>query len=159
LAVRAGHIIKRLLTEWGNKMKALYHAHGHATGGRTGEGATDDGKVKVTLSTPKELGGDGGPGTNPEQLFSVGWSACFLGALKYVAAQEKIHVPAETTVSATIGIGPRDDGTGFGITAILKLHIPGMEKHEAEKLMHKADVVCPYSHATKGNIHKQLEVV
>jgi Ohr subfamily peroxiredoxin len=140
-------------------VKALYHAHGHATGGRTGEGATDDGKVNVQLSTPKELGGDGGPGTNPEQLFSVGWSACFLGALKFVAAQEKVKIPPETTVNTTIGIGPREDGTGFGITAVLKLHIPGMDHEEAKQLMHKADIVCPYSHATRGNIFKELEVV
>jgi len=140
-------------------VKALYHAHGHATGGRTGEGATDDGKISVQLSTPKELGGDGGPGTNPEQLFSVGWSACFLGALKFVASQEKVKIPTDASVNTTIGIGPRDDGTGFGITAVLKLHIPGMDKAEAEALMHKADIVCPYSHATRGNIHKELEVV
>jgi len=140
-------------------VKALYHAHGHATGGRTGEGATDDGKVNVQLSTPKELGGDNGPGTNPEQLFSVGWSACFLGALKFVAGQEKIKIPPETKVDTTIGIGPREDGTGFGLTAVLKVHIPGMDHAEATKLIHKADIVCPYSHATKGNIHKELEAV
>jgi Ohr subfamily peroxiredoxin len=140
-------------------VNALYHAHGHATGGRTGEGATDDGKVNVQLSTPKELGGDNGPGTNPEQLFSVGWSACFLGALKFVAGQEKVKIPAETKVETTIGIGPREDGTGFGITAVLKVHIPGLDHEEATKLVHKADIVCPYSHATKGNIHKELEVV
>ena len=95
-------------------VKALYHAHGHATGGRTGAGATDDKKIDVQLSTPKELGGDGGPGTNPEQLFSVGWSACFLGALKYTASQEKVKIPEDATVNTTIGIGPREDGTGFG---------------------------------------------
>jgi len=140
-------------------MKALYHAHGHATGGRTGDGATDDGKVSVHLSTPKELGGDGGPGTNPEQLFAVGYSACFLGALKFAAAKEKIKIPEDAKVSATIGIGPRDDGEGFGITATLKVHIPGMDHEEAKKLAHKADIVCPYSHAVKGNIHKEIEVV
>jgi len=140
-------------------VKALYHAHGHATGGRTGEGATDDGKVNVQLSTPKELGGDNGPGTNPEQLFSVGWSACFLGALKYVAGQEKVKIPEDATVNTTIGIGPRDDGTGFGITAVLKVHVPGMDHEQAKALVHKADIVCPYSHATKGNISKELEVV
>jgi Ohr subfamily peroxiredoxin len=140
-------------------MKALYHAHGHATGGRTGAGATDDNKVNVIFSTPKELGGDGGPGTNPEQLFSVGYSACFLGALKFVAGQEKVKIPEDATVNTTIGIGPRDDGTGFGITATLKVHIPGMDRAQAEKLVHKADIVCPYSHAVKGNIHKEVEVV
>jgi osmotically inducible protein OsmC len=136
-------------------VKALYHAHGHATGGRTGAGATDDKKVDVQLSTPKELGGDGGP----EQLFSVGWSACFLGAMKFVAGQEKIKIPEDTIVNTTIGIGPREDGTGFGITAVLKVHIPGMDHAAAKALIHKADIVCPYSHATKGNIFKELEVV
>jgi Ohr subfamily peroxiredoxin len=140
-------------------VKALYHAHGHATGGRTGEGATDDGKVDVKLSTPKELGGDGGVGTNPEQLFSVGWSACFLGALKYVAGQEKVKIPEDAKVETTVGIGPREDGTGFGLTAVLKVHVPGMDHAEAEKLVQKADIVCPYSHATRGNIHKELHVV
>ncbi len=140
-------------------VKALYHAHGHATGGRTGAGATDDKKIDVQLSTPKELGGDGGPGTNPEQLFSVGWSACFLGALKFVASQEKVKIPEDATVNATIGIGPRADGTGFGLTAVLKVHIPGLDHDHAKALAHKADIVCPYSHATKGNIFKELEVV
>ncbi len=140
-------------------VKALYHAHGHATGGRTGAGATDDKKVDVQLSTPKELGGDGGPGTNPEQLFAVGWSACFLGAMKYVAGQEKIKIPEDATVNTTVGIGPREDGTGFGITAVLKVHVPGMAHDAVKTLIHKADIVCPYSHATKGNISKELEVV
>ena len=140
-------------------MQALYHAHGHATGGRTGEGSTDDGRVAVQLSTPKELGGDGGPGTNPEQLFSIGYSACFLGALKFVAGKEHVKIAPETKVEADIGIGPRDDGTGFGITAVLKVHVPGMDHEQAKALVHKADIVCPYSHATKGNISKELEVV
>jgi Ohr subfamily peroxiredoxin len=140
-------------------VKALYHAHGHATGGRTGAGATDDKKVDVQLSTPKELGGDGGPGTNPEQLFAVGWSACFLGAMKYVAGQEKIKIPEDAKVNTTVGIGPREDGTGFGITAVLKVHVPGMAHDAVKTLIHKADIVCPYSHATKGNISKELEVV
>jgi Ohr subfamily peroxiredoxin len=135
-------------------MKALYHAHGHATGGRTGEGASDDGKVDVKLSTPKELGGDGGPGTNPEQLFSVGYSACFLGALKVVAGKEHVKLPPETKVAAEIGIGPRDDGEGFGITAALTITAPGVEKAKLEELVQKAHIVCPYSNA----IHKTVDV-
>ncbi|MCW8306377.1 organic hydroperoxide resistance protein [Acidiphilium sp. PA] len=139
-------------------MKTLYHAHGHATGGRTGHGATDDGKLDLDLSTPKELGGDNGAGTNPEQLFAVGFSACFLGALKFVAGQEKVKVPAETKVTADIGIGPRDDGTGFGITAHLTVSIPGMDKAQAEELVKKAEIVCPYAHATRGNIDSRFTV-
>ena len=134
--------------------KALYHAHGHATGGRTGEGATDDNRLSVKLSTPKELGGDSGPGTNPEQLFSIGYSACFLGAMKFVAAKEKITLSPETKVAADIGIGPRDDGAGFGITAALTITAPGLEKAVAEDLVQKAHIVCPYSNA----IHKTIDV-
>ena len=139
-------------------MKVLYTAHGSATGGREGHGESSDHIVDVTLTTPKELGGSGATGTNPEQLFSVGYSACFLGALKFVAAQEKKHIPEDAKVSANVGIGPRDDGTGFGIKVDLIVHVPGMDKAEAEALVHKADVVCPYSHATKGNIEKTLHV-
>jgi Ohr subfamily peroxiredoxin len=135
-------------------MKALYLAHGHATGGRTGEGATDDGKVSVQFSTPKELGGDGGPGTNPEQLFSLGYSACFLGAMKFVAGKEHIKLPTDTKVAAEIGIGPRDDGEGFGITAALTITAPGVEKPVLEALVQKAHIVCPYSNA----IHKTIDV-
>jgi osmotically inducible protein OsmC len=134
--------------------KALYHAHGHATGGRTGEGATDDGRLSVQLSTPKELGGDGGPGTNPEQLFSIGYSACFLGALKVVAGKEKVKLSPDTKVAAEIGIGPREDGAGFGITAALTITAPGIEKSVAEDLVQKAHIVCPYSNA----IHKTIDV-
>jgi Ohr subfamily peroxiredoxin len=135
-------------------MKPLYYAHGHATGGRTGEGASDDGRVSVQLSTPKELGGDGGPGTNPEQLFSIGYSACFLGALKFVASKEKVTVPPDAKVSAEIGIGPRDDGAGFGLTAALTISAPGIDKPLLEDLVQKAHIVCPYSNA----IHKTIDV-
>lgn len=140
-------------------MKPLYTAQGSATGGREGQGASSDKTLEVKLTTPKELGGNGAFGTNPEQLFAVGYSACFIGALKFVASQEKIKVADDTTVSADVGIGPRDDGTGFGITVTLHVHIPGMQRHEAEALAQKADVVCPYSHATKGNIEKTIEIV
>jgi Ohr subfamily peroxiredoxin len=135
-------------------MQVLYTAHGHATGGRTGEGATDDGKVDVKLSTPKDMGGDGGPGTNPEQLFSVGYSACFLGALKLVASKAHVKLPPETKVSADIGIGARDDGEGFGITAALTIEAPGVEQSVVEDLVQKAHIVCPYSNA----IHKTIDV-
>ncbi|MDD2704620.1 MAG: organic hydroperoxide resistance protein [Acidocella sp.] len=136
-------------------MKTLYTAHGHATGGRDGEGATDDGRFSARFSVPKEMGGDGGPGTNPEQIFSVGYSACFLGALKFVASKEKVKLPETTKVSADIGIGPRDDGTGFGITAALTISAPGVEKALLEELVHKAHIVCPYSHS----IHKTVDVL
>lgn len=139
-------------------MKTLYHAHGHATGGRTGHAETSDGKMKIDLSTPKELGGDGGAGTNPEQLFAMGYSACFLGALKFVAGQEKVKIPEDARVNANIGIGPRDDGTGFGITAELTVSIPGMDAAQAEALVRKAEIVCPYAHATRGNVETRISV-
>jgi osmotically inducible protein OsmC len=135
-------------------MQALYHAHGHATGGRTGDGSTDDGRLSVHLSTVKELGGDGGPGTNPEQLFSIGYSACFLGAMKFVAGKENVKLPPETKVAADIGIGSRDDGEGFGITAALTITAPGVDKAVLEKIVQKAHIVCPYSNA----IHKTIDV-
>jgi len=139
-------------------MKILYTAHGSATGGREGKAATDTGNISVVLNTPKELGGGGGDGTNPEQLFAMGYSACFLGALKNVAGKEKVKIPDDAKISADVGIGPRDDGTGFGIAVKLTISIPGLDKAQAEDLVKKAHVVCPYSHATKGNIDVELKV-
>jgi osmotically inducible protein OsmC len=139
-------------------MKVLYTAHGSATGGRDGKGRTDDGKVDVTLSVPKEMGGVG-TGTNPEQLFSVGYSACYLGALKFVAGKEKIKIDDNAKVSANVGIGERDDKQGFGLTVDLEVSLPGVDKAKAEELVKKAHVVCPYSHATKGNITVNTKVV
>jgi Ohr subfamily peroxiredoxin len=139
-------------------MKTLYTAHGSATGGREGRAATDTGNVELVLNTPKELGGGGGDGANPEQLFAMGYSACFLGALKFAAGKEKVTIPDDAKVSAAIGIGPRDDGQGFGITAKLTVSLPGLDKAVAEDLVKKAHVVCPYSHATKGNIPVETTV-
>ncbi len=139
-------------------MKILYTAHGSATGGREGKAATDTGNVKLVLNTPKEMGGGGGDGTNPEQLFAMGYSACFLGALKFVAGKEKVKIPDDAKVSADIGIGPRDDGQGFGIAAKLTVSVPGVDKAVVEDLVRKAHVVCPYSHATKGNIAVETTV-
>ena len=139
-------------------MKVLYTAHGSATGGREGQAATDTGNVKLVLNTPKELGGGGGEGTNPEQLFSMGYSACFLGALKFVAGKEGVKVPEDARVSADVGIGPRDDGTGFGLAVKLTISVPGLDKAKVEDLVQKAHIVCPYSHATRGNIAVDLQV-
>lgn len=139
--------------------QVLYTAHGHATGGRTGSGATDDNRLNVTLSTPKELGGDGGEGTNPEQLFSIGYSACFLGAMKFVASQTKVKLPEDTKVSAEIGIGPREDEGGFGITAALSISAPGVDKDVLEDLVQKAHIVCPYSNAIHKSVDVKLSVI
>ncbi|WP_425089353.1 organic hydroperoxide resistance protein [Stappia sp.] len=139
-------------------MSILYKAHGQASGGRTGTAHSDDGRLDVTLSTPKELGGDGGKGTNPEQLFAAGYSACFLGAMKFVAGQEKVKLPEDLTIAAEVGIGPREDGGGFGIEVALTITAPGMDKAQAQAIVDKAHVVCPYSHATRGNIPVTLTV-
>jgi Ohr subfamily peroxiredoxin len=113
--------------------------------------------LDVKLTTPKELGGNGATGTNPEQLFAAGYSACFLGALKFVAGQQKHVLPADTRIEGSVGIGPIP--TGFGIEVELKIHIPGLDRTEAEALVQKAHVVCPYSNATRGNIDVTLTVV
>lgn len=139
-------------------MKILYTAHGSATGGREGQAATDTGNVKLVLNTPKELGGGGGEGTNPEQLFAMGYSACFLGALKFAAGKESVKIPEDARVSADVGIGPRDDGKGFGIAVKLTISAPGIEKAKLEDLVQKAHIVCPYSDATRGNIDVELTV-
>ena len=136
----------------------LYTTAATSTGGRSGHSRSADGVLDVTLTTPKALGGDGAVGTNPEQLFAAGYSACFLGALKFVAGKEKVKVPEDTTVTATVGIGPRDDGTGFGIDVDLKVAIPGVDAATAKALVDKAHIVCPYSHATRGNIDVRLAV-
>ena len=135
-----------------------YKTTATATGGRDGEARTEDGSLAVKLSTPKELGGAGGPGNNPEQLFAAGYAACFLGAMKAISGAEKLKVPADTTVTATVGIGPRSEG-GFGVTADLKISLPGLEHADAERLVHAAHRICPYSNATRGNVDVGLTVV
>ena len=144
-------------------MKILYTTKATSTGGRTGHSKSADGILDIDLVTPKELGGPGnapgGKGTNPEQLFACGYSACFLGAMKFVAGQEKLKIADDTTVTATVGIGPRDDGKGFGIDVELAIHVPGLDRAAADALVQKAHVVCPYSHATKGNVDVRLKVV
>lgn len=134
-----------------------YRTTATATGGREGEAKTKDGTLQVKLSTPKELGGEGGSGTNPEQLFAAGYSACFLGAMKFVASQGGPKVPEASTVEATVGIGPRSEG-GFGIEVDLTVSLPGLERNQAEELVEKAHQVCPYSNATRNNIPVRLKV-
>jgi osmotically inducible protein OsmC len=138
---------------------AVYTAHAHTTGGRTGTSKTDDGRLEVTLDTPRAMGGNDGPGTNPEQLFAVGYSACFLGALKAVARGEKVKIPDETTIDAAVSFGENARGVGYNIAVELKVTIPGFERTEAENLVHKAHQVCPYSNATRSNVDVALTVV
>lgn len=139
-------------------MQILYTANATASGGRDGRATSDDQKLNVQLSTPKTLGGAGGDGTNPEQLFAAGYSACFIGAMKFVAAAEKIALPASTSVNGLVGIGPNGQG-GFGLQVALNVSIPSMERSAAEALVNKAHEVCPYSNATRGNIEVTLTVL
>ena len=134
-----------------------YRANATATGGRDGRAVSSDGVLDVSLATPRELGGAGGVGTNPEQLFAAGYSACFLGALKYVAGKEKVSLPADVSINGTVGIGAIP--TGFGIEVELKISLPGLARDVAEALVAKAHVVCPYSNATRGNIDVTLTLV
>ncbi len=129
----------------------VYTTQATATGGRDGRARTTDGSFEVSLSVPKEMGGGGGAGNNPEQLFAAGYAACFLGAVKFVASQDKIKVPDDATVTADVGIGPRSEG-GFGLDVGLKVALPGMERALAEALVQKAHQVCPYSNATRNNV-------
>jgi Ohr subfamily peroxiredoxin len=131
--------------------KVLYTTSATATGGRDGRAATADGAVDVKLVTPKELGGAGGEGVNPEQLFASGYAACFLGALKFYAGQKKIAVPADAKITVTVGIGPRDDH-GFGLDVKIAADLPGVDPAVANDLIEGAHHVCPYSHATKGSL-------
>jgi len=137
--------------------KILYTAHATATGGREGRATSSDKVLDVKLSTPRELGGAGGEGTNPEQLFAAGYSACFIGAMKAVAAGEKRKLPAEPTIEGSVGIGQIPGG--FGIAVELKISVPGMEREELQALVDKAHGVCPYSNATRGNIDVTLTLV
>jgi Ohr subfamily peroxiredoxin len=139
-------------------VNVLYKTSAAATGGRDGHAATKDGTLDVKLTTPKELGGAGNPGNNPEQLFAAGYAACFLGAMKFVASQGGPKVPADASVTATVGIGPRSEG-GFGLDIGLDISLPGLAHGEAEALVEKADQICPYSNATRNNVPVRLNVV
>ena len=138
-------------------VNVLYQTAARATGGRDGRAATLDGIFAVSLTIPKELGGTSGDGANPEKLFAAGYAACFLGAMKVVAAQGGPKVPSDATVTATVGIGPRQEG-GFGLAVALSIAVPGVPRGEAEALVAKAHQVCPYSNATRNNIDVQLTV-
>lgn len=135
----------------------IYKTTATATGGRDGSARSDDGSVDVKLVVPKEMGGPGGVGANPEKLFAAGYSACFLGAMKAVSGKVGVKVPADATVTAEVGFGPRSEG-GYGITADLTITLPGVDKAEAEKLAHAAHEVCPYSNATRNNVDVGLTI-
>jgi Ohr subfamily peroxiredoxin len=133
--------------------KVLYTAHAHTTGGRDGRSVSDDGNLDAKLALPKAMGGAGN-GTNPEQLFAAGYSACFMGALKHVAGMKKVAVPADFSIDASVDIGPIP--AGFGIAAKLVISLPGLDRAVAQDLVNAAHQVCPYSNATRGNIEVEL---
>ncbi|WP_434589099.1 organic hydroperoxide resistance protein [Streptomyces sp. A5-4] len=133
-----------------------YTAVATAENGRDGRVASDDGKLDVVVNPPKEMGGSGA-GTNPEQLFAAGYSACFQGALGVVARKEKADISG-STVTAEVGIGSTEAG-GFGLEVKLSAHIPNVDAATAKDLLEKAHQVCPYSNATRGNIKVELSVV
>lgn len=136
--------------------KILYTATATATGGRDGRATSSDHALDVQLSTPRELGGAGGDGTNPEQLFAAGYAACFLGALKVVAGRAKQALPADTSVTGKVGIGPIPQG--FGIQVELTIRAPGIARDGLQALVEQAHGVCPYSNATRGNVDVSLVV-
>lgn len=133
-------------------MKAVYTAHATATGGRDGgRSVSSDKALDVPMSMPKELGGAGGTGTNPEQLFAAGYASCFLSAMKLVGGGMKMALPDASSVHAAVGVGPNDKG-GFGLSVKLAVSLPGLARDTAQAIVTKAHEVCPYSNATRGNI-------
>ena len=137
-------------------MQILYQAEGTAWGGREGRSASSDGNLDVQLVVPKELGGPGGPGTNPEQLFAVGYAGCFHSALKLVARSKKLDV-SESAITVRVGLGPDDSGA-FGLAVTIEAELPGLDRQTALGLVEDAHKVCPYSNATRGNVEVELTV-
>jgi Ohr subfamily peroxiredoxin len=135
--------------------KIVYTAHASATGGRDGRAVSSDGLVDVKLAVPKEMGGAGG-GSNPEQLFASGYSACFLGAIRFVAGKEKLKIADDAKVEAAVGIGPIP--TGFAIKVDLTVTLPGLDPAKAQEIVDAAHIVCPYSNATRGNVEVTITV-
>lgn len=138
--------------------KVLYSTSARATGGRDGRAEVIDGSLDIKLTTPKELGGAGGEGSNPEQLFAAGYAACYLNAMKFIVTRNGGKFPAEASVTATVGIGPNTEGS-YGLDVALSVSLPGFSAADAKALMEKAHHVCPYSNATRNNVNVQLSLV
>ena len=140
-------------------MKPLYEAQATAIGGRTRISATADGRLRVGFSMPKELGGPGGDGVNPEQLFALGYAACFLTAIKNVASQRKVEIASDSNVTAMVGVGPRETGAEeLALSITLTIDLPGIDRETAKSLVDRAHQTCPYSNATRGNVAVRLHV-
>jgi osmotically inducible protein OsmC len=134
--------------------KVLYTAQTHVTGGREGAGQSSDGELDVKLSSP----GSGKPGTNPEQLFGIGYSACFIGAMLAVGPKLNIKVPADVAIDASVSLGKTDGGAAYGIAVKLAISLPGLDEAQKKELVEAAHLVCPYSNATRGNIEVDLVI-
>ena len=134
--------------------KALYTAEMISTGGRDGTSNRPDGSFPLKLTVPTAIGGPGGEGTNPEELFAAGYSACFIGALKVAGRQDRVAVPDDVQVAAKVSLGKID--TGYGLAVELVVHLPGLDRDVAQALVEKAHHTCPYSNATRGNIDVTL---
>ena len=135
----------------------LYTAHATAHGGRDGTVNSDEGTLSMRLAIPIALGGAGGSGTNPEQLFAAGYSACFLSTLKHVASERKISLPADAQVTASVGVGPIPEG--FGLAVTLSVHLPAIARTAAQEIIEHAHRACPYSNATRNNVDVRIELV
>lgn len=135
--------------------KVLYTAQTHTTGGRDGAGKSSDGALDVTLSSP----GSGKPGTNPEQLFGVGYSACFMGAMQLVGAAMKIKLPQDAAVDASVSLGKTENDAAYGLAVTLAVSLPGLDRAQAQQVVDGAHQACPYSHATRGNIEVVITLV
>jgi len=134
--------------------KVLYTAEAHTTGGRDGAGKTSDGALDVKLSPP----GSGKAGTNPEQLFAVGYAACFIGAMKAVGPKVGVKVPDDVAIDSSVSLGPTDGGAAYGIAVKLAISLPGLDEAQKKQLVDAAHQVCPYSNATRGNIDVELTI-
>lgn len=136
-------------------VQTLYTAEVTAQNGRNGHVRSSDGSLDLNLSAPPALGGTGKPGTNPEQLFAAGYSACFIGAMQYQAMQQKLH-PGNITINAKVSIGPAEGDNGFTLAVAMDIHVDALGQQAAEKLVADAHRTCPYSNATRGNILVKL---
>ena len=136
-------------------MDILYTAKATVSGGRDGAARTEDGQLELKLAVPKAMGGKG-DGTNPEELFAAGYAACFIGALKVVAAHAKQKLPESLCIDSQVGLGKV--GQAYGINAALAVYLEGMDEAVAQQLVNQAHQVCPYSNATRGNIEVTLSV-
>lgn len=134
--------------------KVLYTAEAHTVGGREGAGKSSDGAIDVKLSAP----GSGKPGTNPEQLFAVGYAACFIGAMKAVGPKVGVKVPDDVSIDSKVALGPTNGGAAYGISVQLAITLPGLDAEQAKKLVDTAHEVCPYSNATRGNIDVEITI-